>query len=189
MKNIAQVLIVASLVLSGCAHVSPNYSLSAENVASMRALSSTASRKISVGSFTSSEPGKHSILCRAAGPIEAPQGQPFDSFIRDALVGELKLAGLYQENAPTTLEGKLTNIDFNSNIGAGKWTIQMAFSGNGVTPFNVESSYSFSTNFIADIACEQVSQALPVATKGFIKDVTLNPEFRKLFSSEGAQNK
>lgn len=189
MKNLVQAVTIISLLLSGCAHVSPNYTLSAKNVEDMRALAPNASHKISVGAFTSSEPGKHSIMCRAEGPIEAPQEKPFDSFIRDALIGELKLAGLYQENAPTKLEGKLTNIDFSSNIGAGKWIIQMSFFGNGVSPFNVESTYSFSTNFIADIACEQVSQALPLATQAFIKDLTLKPEFRKLFSDNVAQNK
>lgn len=73
MKNLIQALTIISLLLSGYAHASPNYTLSAKNVEDMRALSSNTANKISVGSFTSSAPGKHSIMCRAADPIEAPQ--------------------------------------------------------------------------------------------------------------------
>lgn len=140
-----------------------------------------------VASFTSFQPGLNQIMCRAAGPVEAPDQKPFEVYLREALISELKLAGLYGDKSGTVLNGYLENIDFSSNIGAGSWTIRMRFSREGGAPFTVEHVHSFSTNFIADIACEQVAQALGPATQDFLKKTFADPSFREIFQSRTPQ--
>lgn len=57
----------------------------------------------------------------------------------------------------------------------------MRFNREGGAAFTVERVHSFSTNFIADIACEQVAQALGPATQDFLKKSFADPSFREIF--------
>ena len=175
-------LLLAVLLLSACSHVSPRYNMSATNVEELRQLTKNSTTKIGSGAFTATEAGKKSILCRAAGPIAPPDNKTYDGFIHDALFDELKLVNVYDENASVKLSANLDYIDFDSNIGSGKWTIKMTLKADNSEPFKVENIYSFSTNFIADIACEQVAQALPAATQDFIQKVFQAPEFKALLA-------
>ncbi len=95
----------------------------------------------------------------------------YDKYIQDALISELKLAGAFDADAPTKLQGHLDYITFNSNIGAGKWQIDMTFSSEAIPPFKVNTVYKFFTNFVADVACNQVATALPAAVQELIGQV------------------
>lgn len=169
------------LLVAGCTHTSQQYGLSAENLSSLQQLKQSTNSTLNVANFTSFSPGLNSILCRAAGPIEPPGGQAFENYLRDALLAELKVAGLLNEKSGNVLQGHLEHIDFNSNIGAGNWTIRVRFNAANGSAFTVENSHSFSTNFIADIACGQVARALNAATQDFLKKVFEHPSFKALF--------
>ncbi|MEI2614235.1 MAG: hypothetical protein V9G21_04125 [Methylotenera sp.] len=183
-----------ALSLASCSHVSPRYNASATNVEEIRQITKDISAKISTGEFTATEIGKKSIVCRAAGPVGPSDNEGsrveagFDQFIKDAIADEFKIAGIYDEKSNVKLKGNLDSIDFSSSIGAGKWMMKMTFSSQEVEPFVVENTYSFSTNFIADIACEQVSQALPAATQDFIKKLIQHPSFRNILTQKVAIN-
>lgn len=168
------------LVVSGCSHVVPRYGLSANNIQDLKSMRSPASKPIAVNDFSSREPGKSSIMCRAAGPVETPDGKPFEAYLRDALVSELQIAELYDAKSPILVRGVLDHIDFSSHIGDGYWTIRMTFEVPPAAPFTVENRYTFSTAFIADRACAQVAQALLPATQDFYKAVFARPEFRRI---------
>jgi hypothetical protein len=183
MKFLLQKLsILALALLTACSHVSPRYNMSATNVEELRQITKDSATKIGSGLFTATEVGKKSIICRAAGPIAPPDDKTFDGFIHDALFDELKMVNAYDQNAPIKLSANLDQIDFSSNIGAGKWVIRMTLKADGSEPFTVENTYSFSTNFVADIACEQVAQALPAATQDFIQKVFQAPSFKALLA-------
>ena len=188
MKQYAKAVVVFTLAVFSvaCSHVSPRYSTSATNVEEIRQITKGTDVKVGAGSFTATEVGKNSIVCRAAGPVLPADSKPFDQFIKDALFDEMRVAGIYDEKSPIKLHGKLDYIDFSSNIGAGKWMMKMTFSSDGIEPFTVENTYEFSTNFVADIACEQVSQALPAATQDFIKKFVQHPGFKSLLSKKVA---
>jgi hypothetical protein len=172
------------ILVSACAHTSPRYAPSANNQERLRQMSANLTTKVGTNKFTAVEPGKTSILCRAAGPIQAPDGKAFEDYLQESFVNELKMSGIYSESTPLKLSGNLDSIDFSSNIGAGKWAIRMTFSGENISPFTVENTYQFSTNFVADIACEQVAQALPAATQDFIAKVIEHPEFQKYIANK-----
>ena len=69
---------------------------------------------VSVGPFTATEPGETEIKCRAVGPIQIDNGQPFEAYIRQALVDDLLLAERYNEASPVRISGHLNEIDFSA---------------------------------------------------------------------------
>jgi len=135
--------------------------------------------QFTVSEFTTAKPGLKSIGCRAAGPIEAPDGATYDAYIYNAFLTELKLANLIAEDAATKLQGKLEAIDFNSNIGGGKWMISLSFT-NGSENLRVDSEYPFESYFVADKACQKVAQEFEPAVQKAIREVISNPQFRSL---------
>lgn len=180
--SVKAISLLVVIFLSACSHVSPRYNMSATNVEELRQITKDSTTKIGSGEFTATEAGKKSIICRAAGPIAPPDDKTFDEFIHDALFDELKLVNAYDQNSLVKLSANLDQIDFSSNIGSGKWTIRMTLKADGSEPFTVENVYPFSTNFVADIACEQVAQALPAATQDFIRKIFEDPAFKALLA-------
>ena len=168
---------IASVYMIGCGYVVNNYGASVENVESLRAVGSVA---VSVGDFTSYKPGLKSIGCRAAGPVSTPNKESFEGYIKNALVSELKLAGIYSDNSSVQISAHLEKIDFNSNIGAGKWVFNLTVKGADSSSVGVNSTHEFSTNWVADKACQQVAQAFSPAVQKLIGDVIKNPEFKNL---------
>ena len=175
------VSITAILLTTACAHTSQRYGLSAENVAMLQQMKQSSAASLQVANFTTFNPGLNSIMCRAAGPVEAPDQRSFEAYLRDALVSELKISGLFNEKSANVLHGHLEHIDFSSNIGSGNWVIRMRYNKADDAPFTIESTYPFSTNFIADIACSQVAQALGAATQEFLKKTFEHQSFKALF--------
>jgi hypothetical protein len=161
--------------------------VSANNVEKLRELSSSGSTRLSVAQFSAFEPGLRSITCRGVVPIEPPNGQTFEAFIQEALTTELKLGDIYAPESPVKLEGRLESINFDSVVGNGKWIISMTLSTKGSAPFRVTSTYSFSTNWFGDIACQQVATAFPAATQDLITQVIAHPDFKALTKHNSAK--
>ncbi len=170
------------LAVSGCSHVAPRYSISANNVESLRAATANGTEKVAIEQFTTFESGLSSIGCRAAGPVQTPDGTTFEKYIQDAISSELKIAQAFSKESSIRLNGRLDYITFNSNIFAGNWQIDMTFSGATVQPFTINTVYPFSTNFAAAVACEQVAAALPAAVQDLIAKLIAHPSFQKIVS-------
>jgi len=176
-------LLLCSVFSGGCSsyRVSP-YGLSADNVVRLKTFAQGKNVKIAVAAFSSTEANK-GLTCRAAGNIRLPEGVTYSSYLRDSLIAELKLADLYSEASSRTLRANIDFIDFSSSIGNGKWTIRITYSGEGVEkPFTVESVYGFSTNWVADKACQQVAQEFVQAVQRTHAKLIEAPEFSKLMN-------
>jgi hypothetical protein len=81
------------------------------------------------------------------GPIKTPDGQPFEEYIRKALIDELQVAELFSQSAPTTLTGTLNKIDFNSNLPTGKWTFDLTVHSSNGRSANVAETYEYEPTF------------------------------------------
>lgn len=172
------VLVAVTTVLSACGYNINPYGVSVQNVETIKALRIT---PVSVDKFTTFEPGLNSIACRAAGPVRAPNEQSFEKIIENALTDELKLAGVYDPKSLIVIKGHLEYISFNSNIGAGKWIIKVKVSSKEKPDgFSVDSQTEFSTNWVADKACQQVAQAFGPALQDLIQKIILHPQFKML---------
>lgn len=180
MKTILQRLTIVGVVgiVSACGYNINPYGASVQNVETIKALRIS---PVAVEKFTTFEPELTSIGCRAAGPVRTPNEQSFEKIIESALTDELKLAGVYDPKSPAIIKGHLEYITFNSNIGAGKWTIKVKISSKANPEgFLVDSQHEFSTNWVADKACQQVAQAFGPAVQDLISKIVSHPQFKSL---------
>ena len=168
---------LTAIYISGCSFNTSKYGASFENIETLKNYNGV---KVAVKPFTSILAGKSSISCRAAGSVITPKGESFESYIHDAFVSELKVAGIYQEQSEITLNGHLSKIDFNSNIGNGKWVFELTASSTTDESLNITSKHEFSTNWVADKACQQVAQEFSPAVQLLIRDLITNPKFKDL---------
>lgn len=165
----------AAALLTGCAYNSSPYGASVRNVEAIRAGNI---KPVSVGQFTSGQPGKSSIVCRAAGPVTV--SPHFEGYIERAFIDELKLANAYNSQSPIVLSGRLDQVDFSSGMSDGKWLFTLTVSNQRQESFTTESSFGFSGSFVADKACQEVAQAFSPAVQKLIEDVVRHPRFSQL---------
>ncbi|WP_105169604.1 hypothetical protein [Pseudoalteromonas sp. T1lg23B] len=172
---------LASLILlsvSGCSTYSVNrYAVSVDNISSLKQI---ASSQINVGEFNAEGKSKTSIMCRGVGPIKTPDGDTFEGFIRKALIDELKMAEAFDTAAPVTLTGTLNSIDFSS--ASGSWDIAMTVESSNGQSLSVSESYSFTSSFYGETACNQTAQALMPAVQNLIGKIVANENFPKLIT-------
>ena len=182
MKYIKTMLIItSSIYMTGCGYVTSNYGASPDNVDVIRAAGGI---KVSVNEFISATGRERTgIGCRAAGPIENLNDQSFEDYIHDAFVNELRMAGAYAEDADVSISGEIKELDFNSNIGAGKWVISAKVNSSVSEGYEVKSRHEFSTNWVADKACQQVAQAFEPAVEELIEKIVEHPGFKSLVGS------
>ncbi len=175
-------LVIGSiLVISACGYNINSYGVSVANVEKIKSLDIP---PVAVSIFTSAKPGVSSIGCRAAGPVGTPNNTSFESYIQQAFIDELRLAGAYDEGSDLVINGHLEEIDFSSNIGSGRWIISLNVSSILNPGFNVKQIYEFSTNFVADKACQQVAQAFVPAVQALISNMVSNPKFQALVEAQ-----
>ncbi|MBI3561576.1 MAG: hypothetical protein HY080_07675 [Gammaproteobacteria bacterium] len=175
MRILSLAVVILAALISGCAYNASPYGASIRNVESIK---SANIKPVAVAPFKSSKPGLDSITCRAAGPVIVKPN--FETYIEKALIDELKLAGVYNQNSELVLTGNLENVDFSSGMTDGKWIFSLIVSNNKNQSFTANSTYEFSGSFIADKACQEVAQAFGPAIQKLIEDVVQNPKFRQL---------
>jgi hypothetical protein len=179
MKGTLRTHIIALLslgLLTGCTTFAANrYSVNANTVAELRQF---AGHPVAVGAFASLSPGQSDLSCRGGTTIKTPDGEPFSDFVRKGLVDEMKIAGIYSNQAPVVLTGTLTHIDFGSV--SGNWQLSLIItSSNGQTLFETES-FGYSSSFDGDAACNQTAQALMPAVQDLIGKIVHDPRFADL---------
>jgi hypothetical protein len=162
-------------LIQGCAFNVNRYGASVENVEAIKLAAE--GQRIAVREFTSYKPGMDSITCRAAGGVKTNDGGSFEAYLQKAFIDELRLAGVYDQNADIVLSGYVEELDFSSNIGAGRWKMSLAIAREAREGYSVSSVYEFSTNYVADKACQQVAQAFVPAVQKLIGTLVTDPRF------------
>lgn len=165
----------ALLLAAGCSvHSIGQYAVSPDNVdkARMR-FGRRTGNFVSVGPFTSVEPGLSEIWCRINSPIRTPDRKPFAEYIRTALMDELRLAGALAEDGAVRLSGRLDRIDFDS--WEGKWHVAVTIQPGSGDSFVVEETYDFDTTWYAEAACDRVSLAFIPAVQNLIQKIMSHP--------------
>ena len=180
-KNDKKIGIITALLIgvTGCSTYSVNrYAVSVDNITSLK---NVAGSNVNVGLFDTVGESKTSIMCRGVGPIKTPDGQTFENFIRKALIDELTMAGVHDSSAPITLTGTLDSIDFSS--ASGSWDIAMTIKSSNGNEISVSESYSFTSSFYGETACNQTAQALMPAVQNLIGKIVKNQDFPSLLKS------
>lgn len=178
------VLGLAGLVLTGCSTYRPlAYSASAENVLAIKA-ADAGNVEVSAPAVTGpvtlkkSGEGDESIMCRAAGPVAPPEGQTFESYVHDAMVSELKLAGVYSEAAQKSIKLNIAAMDFGSQLSSGEWNFTVNVTIGSQPSYTVLEDYKFDTGWSADKACQEVAQALGPAVQDMLKKIVTDDKFK-----------
>ncbi len=179
-KSVKSWLLIGLILgLSSCSvssYINP-YGVSAQNVIEIK---EQHVNRISVANFEYKETGINSLSCRGTGIIYTPNQEPFTTYIKNAFVDELKLAGVYDQNSAIVINGRLEEIDFDSQIGMAKWKLKLSVSTKSNPGYTVESIHKFSTDWVGDKACQQVAQAFGPAVQQLIGQVIRDPRFKKL---------
>jgi hypothetical protein len=172
----------------GCASVNiEHYKISGTNIADLRNLRQSSPSQLKVGKFTSYTPGNDFVSCRMYGPIQPPQGQSYESYIQNALVSELKDAGLYSESARTEIYGHMEFMELRTGEissgsmvpGSAGWLIRMKFTIAGKDSFVVENMYRYFPAFAADEACLQAAQKFVPAVQDLLRQLFNHSGFRE----------
>ena len=176
--------ILLALVLpsvTGCMSFQyPHYAVSMENIESLQSLNQSLlnKSKLGVGDFSSYKPGKNSESCRAA-QITTPDGGPFEIYIKNALIEELGMAGIYSEESGLRISGRLDKIE-SSSFGSGWFLIKMSFViAAGNDPLAIESIQTFSASWEAPKACRRMEEAFVLSVQDLLGKLFIHPEFRK----------
>ena len=160
----------------GCANFDVGrYGVSVENNAALRKLDG---QKVNVGAFTAAEPGKSAIACRAVGDIGTPDKQPFEEFIRKALIDELTVSNLFAQSAPVMLTGYVGKVDFNSN--AGEWQLVLTVTSSNGQNMTVVDNYKYGFTYFAETACARTAKSFVPAVQVLIGKLVYNPNFADL---------
>ena len=170
------IIVIFAVLLVGCANTTQRYGVSTENNQILRGIENP--RQIKVGAFTTSGPNKATIDCRNMYPLTVPSSS-YEAYIREALVDELKLSGIYSDTANTELTMHFEKIDFSSAI-TGNWIISAQFTIAGKPPFSVTTNYGFTdVNWGPSLACSNTASAFVPAVQNFLKTMFLDPRFKE----------
>jgi hypothetical protein len=170
------VVVLAVVLLSGCSSYSvAKYGIAPDNAVALKALNGN---RVTVGPFRAAEPGRKEIGCRAVGPIKTPDGLAFEEYVRRALIDELRLADVYTESAPVSLDGHLTRMDFSST--SGKWFMDLTLASSNGRSVQVSEAYDYETSFIGEKGCALTAQAFAPAVQSLIGKLVRSPEFAGL---------
>jgi hypothetical protein len=170
--------LIVGLTLTGCStYAASRYSISADT---LTALQTFRGQTVAVGPFTARTPGKTEITCRGVSPIKTPDGEPFEEFIRKALIAELTIAEIYAASAPVVLTGMIESIDFSSgftNADAAAWDIALTLRSQNGKSVAVTEHYVFISGWYGGTACNQTAQAFVPAVQNLVGTAVRHPEF------------
>lgn len=174
---------IALLVLAGCStYAVPRYSVSADTVAALRAVGDV---EVGVGEFVDENPPGDNdrpgeIMCRAVGPIKTPDGETYAEYIRKALISELIIADIYAQDAPISLTGTISELDFSS--ASGIWTVGLEIKSSNGRRIAVTNTHKYQTSFVGETACNQTAQAALGAIQDTIRRIVTHADFNKLLT-------
>lgn len=164
MKKLIGVTI--ALLISGCAtFVIGRYSTSADNTEALRAWNGV---KLNVGEFKNGNEIKNAS-CNIHGDIKLIDNDSYAGFIKKSLVSELKTAGVYSASAPTTISGRLDQLDNSTAFGT-DWTIVMTFTSSNGKSVTITEKYNYNGSVVGtiDSTCGTSATAFVPAVQNLI---------------------
>ena len=171
-------LLLAITLTTGCAITSDRYQATADNQQRIKNLNI----QMNVGKFEAQNTD-YKIMCRLANNVELPDGNSFQSYIENALIEELKMAGLYSKQSNITINGYLNSTDVSSGITDAHWTFNLTVSNNKNERFTIIHKREYSSSFVGRIACSNdMPKSLMPTVQELIKKIINHPQFESMFS-------
>lgn len=168
----ALIPVLLALGASGCAtgEAVQSYAVTANTYADMQDLKRATDHPIGVGHFRMARDPVELPVAPGA-TIETPHGESFATYLRDALVSELKTAGVYSDAAPVMLTGVIESIQLSHSTQQAEWRIVLTvYSSSGIS-VQVEERHPLS---------EKPSEAFMPAVQDLIAKLVHDPRFKEL---------
>jgi hypothetical protein len=160
-------LLATVLATSGCTAPFPVYSISAQNVETVR----TFPFSIRTGSFAGDQ---KTVSCRLQ-PIGPESGETFAAYIKKALDSEMIIAGSNARSRPIEISSTVKEIDVDCGIISASWIIESIIRVNGGTPYTVRTVRPFDGNYIGGVVLGRAYTAFVPSIQQHINDI-LNSE-------------
>ena len=169
-------LIMGSMLFTGCGIKVQRYHASADNVNTLKRLNT----KINVKHFTANK-SEYKVLCRLANDVTTPNKEPFEKYIEDAFIEELKMAGMYSSAAKITISGHLNTMNVSSGMTDAHWTLNMKVASSNGKSFTIQHTHKYSASFLGGIACqEDMPDAFEPTVQELIAKIIRDPRFKGL---------
>jgi hypothetical protein len=182
MQRITYLLLAAllSVIVTGCAMVTPNYSPSVDNAEVLKksGVAPSAVANITVKAGTA---GASSIGIRA-NTMGSSVGSNYGDYIASAIKQELQLAKLYDPQSTLQISGNLLKNDiaaggFSTNTG--EIEIQLTVKKADVIKYQrvKRVEHSWDSSFVGAVAIPRAQQQYPVMVQKLITTFLNDPEF------------
>src|SRR5262249_23506053 len=148
--------------VSGCSVTFPVYSVSGRNVATIRSMPNT----IKLGQFTGDQ---KSAMCRLQ-PITPEGGGTFATYIRNAFIDEMTIAGVTPSPDALELNGRLKTVEVDCGITSASWVIEMEMSIGNRPPFTVRTVRPFDGNYLGSVVVSRAYTAFIPTVQDFVND-------------------
>ena len=172
-------VILSTLLFTGCGIKTNEYSVSADNVETLRSYKDL---KLNVNEFTATNKGESSVLCRLAETISTPQGEPFSKYIENALISELKMAGVYSKDSNLTISGNLNKIYGSTMLGNAYWEVNVTISSSNGKSLTVNTKRDYPSAYLAATACNNMATSFAPTIKQLVEDIVNHKDFKNLLN-------
>ena len=171
---------IALFILSGCATTnSIPYKASTENIIAIQQSLQAQGKKVSIGHIVMADGVEEHLVCRMLGEVKVAPGKTLTTYVKDAFEEELFNAQVYDPNASTIINGKITALSF-SSFAPANWIIEMEVSSNVSSGYTVNIKYPYNSSWMASTACQNVADAFGPAVQELLKQVVTHPKFAEL---------
>lgn len=175
-------MMVALLILSGCASTAPMYQPSIVNVSTLK---DQRPAKVKVGNFAAGNQTKDKVneLTIRGRALVSPYNESYVDYLREALREELSMAGLLSENTDVELSGVLLKNEFDASgvkIGYGVMEAGIAVKKNGVVRYDKRKSvrHEWGSHFAGAVAIPQARENYAIIVQKLLGSFYADPEFQ-----------
>lgn len=170
---------LATLLFTGCGIKTSEYNVSADNVSTLRDYKEL---KLDVGNFTATNVGESSVMCRLAETISTPKGEPFSEYIKEALLSELKMAGVYDKNSDLKISGNVNKVYGSSMLGNAYWEINVTVASTTGKSITVNTKRDYPSSYLATTACNNMGTSFSPTIKQLIGEIINHKDFPTLLN-------
>lgn len=170
-------LLLSTFLFTGCGIKTSEYNVSADNVQTLRDYKEL---KLDVSNFTATNSGESSVMCRLAETISTPKGEPFSEYIKEALISELKMAGVYSKNSELKISGNLNKIYGSTMLGNAYWEINVTVSSTNGKSITVNTKRDYPSSYLASTACNNMGTSFEPTVNQLVSDILNHKDFPEL---------
>ena len=176
---ISSSVVFAAFLFTGCGIKTSEYNVSADNVQILRDYKEL---KLDVSTFSATTAGESSAMCRLAETISTPKGESFEEYIKDALISELKMAGVYDKNSDLKISGNLNKIYGSTMYGNAYWEISVTITSSNGKSLSVNTKREYPSSYLASTACNNMGTSFSPTIKQLIGDILNHKDFHLLLN-------